>query len=155
MKKSIILIVVLLLSVSGCVSAQKHRNDVRGEDTDRISVGTVQKEIRVGMSGADVVSVLGSPNMVTTDAERRESWVYDKISTERVYSTSSSNAGAGGGGGMAATGGTGGGGGVLGLILGGSSSAGAASTTQRTLTIIIKFNNDGLVRDFSYRQSSF
>ncbi len=152
MKKAV-LVVGMVLLVSGCMGAQQHRDAVRGEDTERISVGTVQKEIRVGMSGADVVSVLGSPNMVTTDGERRETWVYDKIATERVYSTSSSNAGGALGG--ASTGGSSAGAGVLGLIFGGSSDSGAASTSQRTLTIIIKFDNNGLVRDFSYRQSSF
>ncbi len=149
MKK--ILILLMLVTVTGCVSAQNHRADVQDDSGDRISVGTVQKEIRVGMSGADVVSVLGSPNMVTTDSERRETWVYDKVSTVRVYSASSASGGMGGGG-MA---GGGSGGGVLGLIFGGSAEAGAASTSQKTLTIIIKFDNQGLVRDFSYRQSSF
>jgi hypothetical protein len=31
--------------------------------------------------------------MVTTDEERRETWVYDKISTETVVSTSSGGVG--------------------------------------------------------------
>lgn len=144
-------IIAMLLALSGCVSAQQHRADVANQDTDRISAGTVQREIRVGMSGADVVSALGSPNMVTTDDKRRETWVYDKISTERVYSASSGSIGGGGGGAA-----TGSGGAILGLILGSvQGNAGASSTTQRTLTIIIKFDEKGLVRDFSYRQSSF
>ena len=37
----------------------------------------------------------------------------------------------------------------------GSKNAGAASSTQRTLTIIVKFDDAGFVRDFSYRTSSF
>ena len=141
-----VLAVLACLGVWGCPSAQRHRADVR-DDTDRISVGTVQKEISIGMSGSDVVSVLGAPNMVTTDAQRRETWVYDKIATERVYSTSEV-------GGVGAGGATPGSGGVLGLVFG-SSSASASSTNQRTLTIIIKFDEQGLVRDYSYRQSSF
>jgi hypothetical protein len=103
------------------------------------------------MTNSQVIEVLGSPNMVTTDEKRREVWVYDKVATENAYSTSS--------------------GGVLALILGGvvggsgaggggvggsySSSAGASSTTQRTLTIIIKYDEENKVRDFAYRQSSF
>ena len=37
----------------------------------------------------------------------------------------------------------------------GNKSAGASSASQRTLTIIVKFDDAGLVRDFSYRTSSF
>jgi hypothetical protein len=35
------------------------------------------------------------------------------------------------------------------------SAAGAASTSQRTLTVIIKFDESSRVRDFAYRSSSF
>jgi hypothetical protein len=95
------------------------------------------------MSGADVAAVLGSPNIVTTDTERRETWVYDKISTEVAYSRS--------------------GGSIIGLIFGssggglgaGNVEAGATSTSQRTLTVLIKFDDEGLVRDFSYHTSRF
>ena len=31
---------------------------------------------------------MGSPNIVTSDEDRRETWIYDKISTERAYSSS-------------------------------------------------------------------
>jgi len=142
---------ILLVLLSGCTSAQEHRAAVANQDTDRISVGTVQREIRAGMSSAEVISILGSPNMVTTDEQRRETWVYDKVATERVYSSSSGGVGAGGAGV-----GAGGAGGVLGLIFGSvKGNAGASSTTQRTLTVIIKFDEKGLVRDYSYRQSSF
>lgn len=130
------LILIGLLSFSfGCVSASKHKTNVQDTTTEKISVGTVQREIKVGMSSADVISVLGSPNIVSTDAQRREVWVYDKISTEQVYSNSN---------GFASL-----------ILIGGGQSTGASSTTQRTLTIIVKFDKQGLVRDFAYRQSSF
>ena len=152
MKKTLLTLTALLvIGLLGCQSAREHAADVRDNSSDRITVGTVQKEIRVGMSGDEVISVLGSPNMVTTDAERQEIWVYDKVATERVYSASGASGGVGAGG----LAGGGSGGGVLGLVFGGSSGAGASSTTQRTLTIIIKFDHNKLVRDFSYRQSSF
>ena len=80
-----VLIVVFCVS---CMSATQHRQDVSNPDADRISVGKVQREVRVGMSNAEVVEVLGSPNMVTTDEKRREVWVYDKIATDHAYSTS-------------------------------------------------------------------
>lgn len=90
------------------------------------------------MSGAEVAQVLGSPNIVTTDEQRRESWVYDKISTERVYSQSSGGAGF-----------------IPALIIAGGSSAGASSTSQRTFTVIIKFDADRKVRDYAYHTSRF
>ncbi len=116
---------------------------MRAEESETLTVGTVQKEIRIGMSGAEVAEVLGSPNIVTTDEERREVWVYDRIATEVAYSRS--------------------GGTVVGLIFsssggglgGGSAQAGASRSTQRTLTVVIKFDDQGLVRDFSYHSSQF
>lgn len=147
---SFILLWIILFVVS-CASVAEHRKAVGNDDSDRISVGTVQREIRVGMSGAEVVEVLGSPNMVTTDEKRREVWVYDRIATEHAYSTSS--------GGISALilGGAAGGSGAVGGGVGPSFSkgSGASSTSQRTLTIIIKFDEQNKVRDFAYRQSSF
>ncbi|MDH4022484.1 MAG: outer membrane protein assembly factor BamE [Gammaproteobacteria bacterium] len=135
------------LVVSTCAlfacSAGQHRDEVRDDEGDRLTVGAVQREIKVGMSGAEVAAILGSPNIVTTDEERRESWIYDKISSEVAYSRSSGT--------------------IVGLLFGssggglgaGSKSAGAAASTQKTLTVIIKFDGDGLVRDFAYHTSSF
>ena len=131
-----------LLALAGC-SATQHRAEVQDDAVDRVSVGTVQREIRVGMSSAEVAGILGAPNIVSTDAERREVWIWDKISNEVSYSRSS---------GVVAglvVGSSGGGAG------GGSKNAGAASSSQRTLTVIVKFDDAGLVRDFSYRTSSF
>ena len=142
-----------LLTVTACQTVGEHAKQVRDAkaEGDRVTVGTVQREIKVGMSSADVVGVLGSPNMVTTDGQRRENWVYDKISTERVYSRSSGGVNALVlGGAIVGAGLVGGGGGV-----GYSSGAGASSTSQKTLTIIIKYDKNSKVRDFAYRYSSF
>lgn len=140
--------------IAGCQTAAQHAADVRAAQDagDRVTVGKVQREIRVGMTNAQVVEVLGAPNMVTTDEQRRENWVYDKIATDTAYSSSSGGVNAlilGGGlvGNAGAAGGLGG--------AGYSSGAGARSTSQRTLTIIIKYDEANKVRDFSYRSSSF
>lgn len=147
------LVAAAVLVVAGCQSAADHAADVRAarDSGDRMTVGTVQREIRVGMTSADVVEVLGAPNMVTTDERRRENWVYDRISTETAYSGSSGGVNAlilgGGPVGAGIAGGAGG--------AGYGSSAGARSTSQRTLTIIVKFDEQQRVRDFAYRSSSF
>ena len=151
MRKFWLLGVLSLLTVmtmgSGCINAAKHRTDVQDDSADRLSIAKVQREIHVGMSSSDVVSILGSPNMVTTDSERRETWVYDKVATEQVYSNSS--------GGLSLILGALGAGGLGVGSTGYNSSTGASSLSQRTITIIIKFDNENKVRDYSYRQSSF
>jgi outer membrane protein assembly factor BamE (lipoprotein component of BamABCDE complex) len=133
----IISIAAVSLLISGCyptslAEQQRDMNAAKGEG-DNLSIAKVQREIKIGMSSADVVVVLGSPNMVTTDDKRRESWVYDKVSTEGMVSTSS---------------------GSRFLWLPADNKA-AASRTQKTLTIVIKFDEKGLVRDFAYNTSKF
>ena len=137
-------VAILLATLAAGCSATHHAGDVRGaDDTDRVTVGTVQKEITLGMSAASVAEVLGSPNIVTSDDERQETWIYDKISSEVTYSRSSGT--------------------IVGLLFGGSgggagvgpTSAGASATSQRTLTVIVKFDADNRVRDFSYHSSRF
>lgn len=102
---------------------------------DRLTVAKMQGEIKIGQSGADVVQILGSPNMITTDEKRREVWVYDKISTERTQASTSSY-------------------GTL-ILVGGSSGGSRSTTRQRTLTIVIKFDEQKMVRDFSYNYTQF
>ena len=51
----------------------------------QMTLGTVQKEIKVGTSQADVAAVLGAPNIVTQDADGRETWVYDKVSSITAF----------------------------------------------------------------------
>src|SRR6185295_6414345 len=80
---------------------------------DRLTVGKVQGEIKVGMPASQVAELLGSPNIVTTDDKRREVWIYDKVSTDRVDVANSSFAG------------------II-LIMGTKSSESSSSTRQRT-----------------------
>lgn len=126
------LLLFAVVCLAGCASASYQRQQVQDDKGDRITVGTVQRKINIGMPSADVVQVLGAPNIVSTDEERREVWIYDKIATDVVYSTSDA--------------------GIKFLTVG---SSGAVSKSQRTLTIIIKFDNNGKVRDFAYHTSKF
>ena len=105
------------------------------ERVDNLTVGKVQGEIRVGMDAASVAEVLGSPNIVTTDEKRREVWIYDKVSSDSVDTKNSF-------------------GGSI-IILGGSTSQRQRTKTQKTLTIIIKFDEEKMVRDFAYNYSQF
>ena len=141
-RSRLILLVNVLWLLTACASW--HAADVQeGTKGDKLTLGTVQREIKVGMTGAQVIEVLGSPNVVTTDEQRREVWAYDKIATDVVHSSSNSLILGG------VVGSSGGGGGLLGQ------SAGATSTSQRTLTVIVKFDEQGKVRDFAYRSTRF
>jgi len=146
-----LLAVAASLPLIGCMSAHQHYQQTHGAQERQMTIGIVQKEIRKNMAAAQVAEVLGSPNIVTTDAEGREVWVYDKISTDVTYSNDSGGLGAilliG-----SASGGTAGGGLGSGSY---SRSAGAQSKTQRTLTVVIKFDEQKKVRDFAYHASRF
>jgi len=123
------------LLLSGCMTAAQHQKSLHSTQEREMTLGIVQKEIRVGMSQADVATALGSPNIVTKDSEGKETWVYDKMATEASYSKSHGY-------------------GTV-LILGFSKDTGAVSYAQKTLTVIIKFSNKQLVESFSYHASKF
>ena len=78
---------VCLLAGAGCMTGGSHASQLHSERERRMTVGVVQREIRTGMSPADVATALGSPNIVTRDSEGKETWIYDKIATEASFST--------------------------------------------------------------------
>ncbi len=138
----------IAFTLTSCMSAAAHRDAIKDTGSDQLTVGTVQREIKVGMMSSEVITVMGSPNIVTTDEKRREVWVYDKIATDHVYSSSSGGVSTlilGGGGSFVGAG----------VGAGGNQSAGASSTSQRTLTVVIKFDEESKVRDFAYHTTRF
>lgn len=121
----------VMVALSGCLGGGE-KAEIK---EDRLTVGKVQGEIKVGMPASQVAELLGSPNIVTTDEKRREVWIYDKISSERVDTASSSFAGL--------------------IILGAASRNSSSAQRQRTLTIIIKYDEEKMVRDFAYNATQF
>jgi outer membrane protein assembly factor BamE (lipoprotein component of BamABCDE complex) len=138
-----------LIFTAGCMTASEHQQSLHSANEREMTLGIVQKDVRTGMSQAEVAEALGSPNIVTKDSKGNESWIYDKIATEVSYSRDSGGVVAGAGGlienwrllpvGAATY----------------SKSAGASATTQKTLTVIIKFDQSGLVKTLSYHASKF
>lgn len=109
---------------------------VRNYDNDQcqaaqLNLGTVQREIAIGMSQADVARVLGSPNIVTHDKDKKETWIYDKIASE-VKKSGAANC----------------------FILYSSASE-YKSVSQRTMTVVIKFREDQTIEDVTYHSSKF
>ncbi len=140
------MVVVSIVFMGGCVNASRHHKNLASSKEARLTLGTVQRTVREGLPQSEVVAALGSPNLVTRDQDGTETWVYDKVSTDSSFSSSSK--------------------GFRGLVAGGGSSAegaisgdyakqaGASSTSQRTLTVIIKFAG-GLVSDYAWHSSTF
>ncbi len=130
---------ILLLAISfflfGCTNVNQHKQELLSNKERELTIGIVQKEIKVGMSQSDVSNILGSPNIVTRDSNGKESWVYDKIATEASYTRNSAY-------------------GTL-IFTGASGQSGVSSTTQKTLTVIIKFDSNNNVESFSYHTSKF
>ncbi len=115
-------------------------------EATRLTLGLVQQTVKKGVSKDEVISKLGSPNMVTSSSESYETWIYDRISTEIQTETSS--------GGVRVLGGAVGGSVGAGVSAGSSTSAGAAVRSQKTLTVIIKFSK-GVVDSYQTRATSF
>lgn len=133
---SSILTLALALGISSCTVTSGGSYSAQSSSQEKqITVGTLQKELRKGMSGAEVIESLGSPNIVTRDQNGYETWVYDRIATEARYNENAN---------------------VLFLVLfaQGSSSANA-SVSQKTLTVVIKMNEQGKVDSFAYHSSKF
>jgi outer membrane protein assembly factor BamE (lipoprotein component of BamABCDE complex) len=116
----------------GCLNPQDVHDSVNGDDRSKLSVGAVQRSVKVGMTDAQVAEALGSPNIVSTDEEGRNVWIYDRVTTSVRATTAN---------------------GPLTLFVGGA--AGAAERTQTTLTIIVKYDKAGKVRDLAYHSSKF
>ncbi len=130
-----VLISCSAVQLSGCMSAADHAAALHSTRDRDLTVGVVQREIRYGMSQSDVATTLGSPNIVTREDNGNETWIYDKIATEASRSADS--------------------GGWWVILAGSNKQAGASATTQRTLTVVIKFNAQRQVSNFTYHSTKF
>ncbi len=157
MKKKILSLMLALTIVSPAfamfqsakVSKAKKITSPVGEQ--ELTLGIVQKDIKIGSTQDEVAIALGSPNIVTRDSDGKDTWIYDKVASITSYSDSGFGVGAGGLGGGG--GGNGFGGGILGVAY--SKNKGNIQTTQKTLTVVIKFDKNNAVESFTYHMSKF
>jgi outer membrane protein assembly factor BamE (lipoprotein component of BamABCDE complex) len=123
----------LLTTICSCnVPKLPSENDA---SKSNLSAGVVQREIRKGMTGGEVATVLGSPNIVTSGPNNTEVWVYDRTFSQVE----------------AASAGTG-----VWFVIGTTGQNAAVSrSSQSTLTVVIKFDSEKKVADVAYHQSKF
>ncbi|MCH9698556.1 MAG: hypothetical protein K0U68_10660 [Gammaproteobacteria bacterium] len=122
-----------LVMLSGCMVLPINV-DGNGQPNN-LTIAKVQGEIKEQMPASEVAAILGSPNIITTDEQRREVWIYDKVSTNRIDTRSAI------------------GGNIF--IFGAGKLQSETTSSQRTLTVVIKYDDDKQVRDFAYNYSQF
>lgn len=141
-----------------------------------LTVGKVQQNISRGMSSTEVIKALGSPNIITKDKTGRTSWVYDKVSTYHSktngglnYVRMNENDFVVTGGILGAAGAVAAGIAESNFLLGVGATVAAMGaityastkddyeykTEQKTLTIVLDFDENERLQNFSYMYSSF
>jgi outer membrane protein assembly factor BamE (lipoprotein component of BamABCDE complex) len=126
-------IVVAAVVLSACAPVPTKPVTTRNSE---LTHGNVQLNLKVGeTSQTQVLEVFGAPNITSVDGSGQEVWTYQRAATV-AQSTSSSS-------------------GWTILLAGGSREAAGFEQTQRTMTLIIKFNDKKIVSDFRSRSSEF
>lgn len=118
-------LLALALAAIGCHSPPPE------EEGKQLTAGVVQREIREGMSGGEVIEALGNPNIVTRDENGNEVWTYERYA--RNVETRSD--------------------GYFVIFLFGSKEQSKGST--RSFTVIIKFDEQKKVKKFAYHVVTF
>ena len=125
MKRQLIISLILSLTIVGCASVQPVQ---KGNLTPGMAKTTI---IKGTTTQNEILTVFGAPNIVTKNKSGNEVWTYDKMSVESgssdVYGTA--------------------------ILVGGVGSR--SSTSTRTFTLMIEFDEQDIVKDYSYRSSAF
>lgn len=141
MKKKIFLLVMALtiatptFAIMHSAKVTKSKQVASPVKEQELTLGVVQRDVRIGSTQDEVATVLGSPNIVTRDADGKDTWIYDKVSSISSYDEK----------GLYAT-----------IILAGyAKNKGNVQTVQKTLTVVIKFDKKNTVESFTYHMSKF
>ena len=130
--KNYITMFITLFVVSGCSNAPN-------ETTSKLTLGLVQSTVTKGANQTDITKVLGAPNIISKDKQGNETWTYDRISRE---AQSSSGSGVGFGA-------------LFGWVFAGGRSSASSSTSNKSLTVIITFDDNKSVIDYAYQSLEF
>lgn len=133
-------------AVTGCAARGARPSEPAAPERE-LTAGLVQREIREGTDAARVVEALGSPNIVTRDDRGRDVWVYDRVSSERVEIARDVAA-------LPITHLPLGAGGAI-FIVAGRDSHTEVRTTQKTLTVVVRFDDAARVASVSLHASRF
>ena len=137
------IILLFIIIISGCATSEIRSptstfqgNAETQETSNRLTHGQVQLTLKKGTTTQnEVLETFGAPNIVTTDSTGLEVWTYQKHAV--IEKSDSSN--------------------VYGTIIlfGGGSKAAGFEQSSRTMTLIIKFDENKKVADFKSMSTSF
>ena len=143
--KNIIIAITFSIIMFSCAPPEPIIIEVPVEKNDKLTLGKVQSQIKKGMNQTEVLEVLGSPNIVTKNSSGNEVWTYDKIGTTQSSSNEAS----------ATYGKSQLGSGFWAFLFGGTTNSVQSSsdrdTESKSLTVIITYNSDKAVSDFTYQ----
>lgn len=125
MKKRLMIIFSFCFLLFGCASVQPVQ---KGNLTPGMAKTKIIKE---QTTQTEILEVFGAPNIVTKNKSGNEVWTYDKMSVETGTSD------------------------VYGTIIVAGGAGSRTSTSTRTFTLMIEFDEKGVVKDYSYRSSAF
>ena len=115
------------------------------EPGNKLTLGTVQSQVKEGMTQTEILSVLGSPNIVTKGSKGNEVWTYDKIGSSQSAAASSTYGSRTLDQGFWV------------FLFGGVSSRSSASanTESKSLTVIISFDENKNVSNVTYQSLKY
>ena len=120
-------IVIISFFFSSCASS-----GVKEMSNTNLTAGKVKMEIEKGVTTqADILQIFGSPNIVTKNRSNDEVWNYSKMSYETAYGSE--------GGGF--------------IFWGGSRAV--SSATTKSFDLIIIYDENDVVKDYSIISASF
>jgi outer membrane protein assembly factor BamE (lipoprotein component of BamABCDE complex) len=129
MKKTIIRLLFLAIFISGCATFPLSKEPVQKSN---LTMGTIKTKIIKGKTTqAEVMELLGAPNLVTKNRENNEVWNYNRMSFKAMDGEDSGN-----------------------LIFWGGSRAVSTTTTQ-SFDLIIEFDKNDVVKDYSVISASY
>ena len=147
--KNIIPILSISILMFNCAPPEPIIIEVPVEKEDKLTLGTVQSKIKKGMNQTEVLEVLGSPNIVTKNSQGNEVWTYDKVGSSQ---TSSNQASATYGQAQLNQG-------FWAFLFGGTTNSAQSSsdnsTESKSLTVIITFDSNSTVSDFTYQSLKY
>ena len=120
--------------MAGCASTQK--SSAGRDDPNMLTHGGVQLTLKTGeTTQAEILDTFGAPNIATIDASGREVWTYRRHATVTRASGSDTYFNI--------------------LIFGTSGKSREQASSSRTMTLILKFDENKVVYDFRSMSSSF